>query len=77
MTDIGIDLKSLELNTFSHITGINNQEIARKYLETAWNAVNYLVDNYHEKVFLGVGIPYRNGFKGARKLPASAVMSLS
>jgi pyruvate formate lyase activating enzyme len=58
MTDIGIDLKSLELDTFSHITGVNNQEIARKYLETAWNAIKYLVDNYHEKVFLGIGIPY-------------------
>jgi pyruvate formate lyase activating enzyme len=58
MTDIGIDLKSFELNTFSHITGVNNQKIARKYLETAWNAVKYLVDNYSEKVFLGVGIPY-------------------
>ena len=45
-------------HTFSHITGVNNQEIARKYLETAWNAVKYLVDNYSEKVFLDVGIPY-------------------
>ena len=27
-------------------------------METAWNAVKYLVDNYPEKVFLGVGIPY-------------------
>ncbi|HMB45854.1 MAG TPA: radical SAM protein, partial [Candidatus Methanoperedens sp.] len=58
MTDIGIDLKSLELNTFSHITGVNNREIAKKYLETSWNAVKYIVDNYPEKVFLGIGIPY-------------------
>jgi pyruvate formate lyase activating enzyme len=58
MTDIGIDLKSLEFNTFSHITGVYNRELARKYLETAWNVVKYLVDNYPEKVFLGVGIPY-------------------
>lgn len=58
MTDIGIDLKSLELNTFLQITDVNNQDIARKYLETAWNAVKYIVDHYPEKVFLGVGIPY-------------------
>jgi pyruvate formate lyase activating enzyme len=58
MTDIGIDLKSLELDTFSHITGVKNKELAKKYLETAWNAVKYLMDNYPEKVFLGVGIPY-------------------
>jgi pyruvate formate lyase activating enzyme len=58
ITDIGIDLKSLELDTFSHITGVINQEIAKKYLETAWNAVKHIVDNYPDKVFLGVGIPY-------------------
>ena len=58
MTDIGIDLKSFELNTFLQITDVNNQDIARKYLETAWNAVKYIVDHYPEKVFLGVGIPY-------------------
>ena len=58
MTDIGIDLKSLELDTFSHITEVNNKELAKKYLETAWNAVKYIVDNYSEKVFVGVGIPY-------------------
>ncbi|MFH1322564.1 MAG: radical SAM protein [Methanobacteriota archaeon] len=58
MTDIGIDLKSLELDTFSYITGVMNRELARNYLETAWNAVKYMVDNYSEKVFMGVGIPY-------------------
>ncbi len=35
-----------------------DRELAKKYLETAWNAVKYIVDNYREKVFLGVGIPY-------------------
>ncbi|MDP2767614.1 MAG: radical SAM protein [Candidatus Methanoperedens sp.] len=58
MTDIGIDLKSLELNTFQHVTGIKNKELAKKYLETAWNAVKYLVDDHAETVFVGVGIPY-------------------
>jgi len=58
MTDIGIDLKSLELDTFSYITGVKSKEIARKYLTTAWNAVKYIVDNYSEKVFIGIGIPY-------------------
>jgi pyruvate formate lyase activating enzyme len=42
MTDIGIDLKSLELDTFSHITEVNNKELAKKYLETAWNAYSFL-----------------------------------
>lgn len=58
MTDIGIDLKSLELDTFSRITGVDDKDLARKYLDTAWNAVKYLTDNYTDKVFLGIGIPY-------------------
>jgi pyruvate formate lyase activating enzyme len=58
MTDIGIDLKSLEPNTFQHVTGVKNKELAKRYLETAWNAVKYLVHNHAEKVFVGVGIPY-------------------
>jgi pyruvate formate lyase activating enzyme len=57
MTDIGIDIKSLELDTFQHITGVMNKELAKKYLDTAWSAVKYLIDN-HEKVFVGIGIPY-------------------
>ena len=58
MTDIGIDLKSLELDTFSRITGVGDKDLAVKYLDTAWNAVKYLTDNYSDKVFLGIGIPY-------------------
>ena len=58
MTDIGIDLKSLELDTFSRITGVEDKDLAGKYLDTAWNAVKYLTDNYTDKVFLGIGIPY-------------------
>ena len=27
-------------------------------METAWNAVKYIVDNYSEKIFIGIGIPY-------------------
>ena len=52
-----------ELDTFTHITGVMNRELATKYLETAWNVVKYLVDHYPEKVFLGVGIPYNRDLK--------------
>ncbi len=58
MTDIGIDLKSLELDTFSSITGVDDRDLARKYLDIAWNAMKYLTDNYTDRVFLGIGIPY-------------------
>lgn len=57
MTDIGIDLKALRVSTFQEITGLVDEALARRYMETAWQAVEYLQEN-HPQVFLGIGIPY-------------------
>jgi len=55
--------EALRLETFQLITGIKNRELARKYLDTAWRAVKYIIDNYYpEKVFLGIGLPYNKAF---------------
>uniref|UniRef100_A0A7J3TFR0 Radical SAM protein n=1 Tax=Geoglobus ahangari TaxID=113653 RepID=A0A7J3TFR0_9EURY len=62
MTDIGIDLKGLSVKTFMKITGITDRNLAEKYHSTAWNAFKYLVDNYRDRVFIGVGIPYNRDF---------------
>ncbi len=58
MTDIGIDLKAMEITTFMKITGLTDTQRAYNYKNTAWEAVKYLLENYQEKVFLGIGIPY-------------------
>lgn len=58
MTDIGIDLKALEVDTFLRITGLRNKELAAKYKETAWNACQYISKHYDGRIFLGIGIPY-------------------
>jgi len=60
MTDIGPDLKGLRPETFMRITGISDMNMARQFLETAWDAVHYLVDQYPDRVFTGVGIPYNS-----------------
>ena len=57
MTDAGIDLKGTRPATFQRVTGIRDAELARSYLENAWNSVKYLVEN-HPHVFVGTGIPY-------------------
>lgn len=63
VTDIGPDLKSLRLETFQLITGVEDRELAKLYLDTSWNAVKYLADEYYpEKVFMGIGIPYNKFF---------------
>ncbi len=69
MTDIGIDLKGMETDTFMRITGLKDRDIAEKYKDTAWEAVRYIVESYRDKVFIGVGIPYN----GALIPPAEVV----
>lgn len=59
-TDIGIDLKSLDIGTFIKITGIEDRDLAQKYQKTAWGAVKYIIDNHN--IFLGIGIPYNSDF---------------
>ena len=58
VTDIGIEPKGLYPETFMRITGIEDQALARRYLETAWGAIEYAASNYKDRVFLGVGLPY-------------------
>ncbi|MEM2390869.1 MAG: radical SAM protein [Candidatus Korarchaeota archaeon] len=63
VTDIGPDLKAYTLETFKKITNITDDTYARKYLETSWDAVKYMVDNYYpDTLFVGIGIPYNREF---------------
>ncbi len=58
MTDIGIDLKALEVHTFQRITGLKDSALAQNYIDSAWKAVHYIIEHYKTLVFLGIGIPY-------------------
>lgn len=63
VTDLGPDLKALSLKTFRLVTGIAEKELAKKYMITSWNAVEYIAEEYYpHKVFMGVGIPYNRFF---------------
>jgi len=58
MTDIGPDLKGLQLETFMRITGLKDKDLAKKYHQTSWEAAKHLVDKYRDKIFIGIGVPY-------------------
>ena len=58
MTDMGIDLKGLKGETFRRITGLDEDPLAKRYLDNAWQGVKYLRENYRDRVFLGLGLPY-------------------
>jgi pyruvate formate lyase activating enzyme len=59
MTDIGIDLKAIRTTTFQEITGLLDEDLVLKYMESAWQATRYLHDT-HPEVFMGIGIPYNS-----------------
>jgi len=56
--NIGVEPKCISVETYMKITGISDKELAKKYLETAWRAVEYIYTWYREKVYLGVGLVY-------------------
>lgn len=58
MSDVGIDLKAWNLDTFVKICGLADDTLAEEYRDTAWRAVGYIREKYGDRVFLGVGIPY-------------------
>jgi pyruvate formate lyase activating enzyme len=57
MTDIGPDLKGYYPETFTRITGIEDRTLAERYFNAAWDAAQYLIESYKERVFMGIGIP--------------------
>ncbi|MEM2578189.1 MAG: radical SAM protein [Candidatus Bathyarchaeia archaeon] len=66
--NIGVEPKGIRVETFMNITGITDRSLAERYLKTSWEAVKYLVDNYRDKVYIGVGIPYNSAFMSLEEL---------
>lgn len=58
MTDIGVDLKGLEVATFQGISGISDGALAARLLGQAWGAAKFLLTELWGKVFVGIGLPY-------------------
>jgi pyruvate formate lyase activating enzyme len=70
VTDIGIEPKAVQVSTFQRVTGITDVELAGRYLETAWQAVEYVAAAYADRVFLGVGMPYNQELIGLDEVEA-------
>lgn len=54
---VRIDLRALKLATFQEMMGLVCEAMASRYMETAWQTVEYLHD-HHLQIFLGMGILY-------------------
>lgn len=67
-TDIGADVKGLELDTFMRITGLEDRELATKLMDTEWRAIKYLAEEYSDRIFVGIGIPYNEALISTEEL---------
>ena len=56
--NIGVEPKCVSVETYMKITGLKDRSLAEKYLNTAWKAIEYLNENYLDKVYIGIGLVY-------------------
>ena len=60
--NIGVEPKAGRLETYMKITGITDEERARKFFENSWRILEYIVSNYSEKVYVGAGFAYNSAW---------------
>lgn len=70
MTDISPDIKALELDTYMKITGVNDKELAGRYLQNNWRALEYIIDKFAGKLRYIAAIPYHYEFMSREELYA-------
>ncbi len=58
--NIGIEPKCVKVETYMRITGIRDRDLAIKYLETSWRAIEYTYERYGDRIHLGVGLVYNS-----------------
>jgi pyruvate formate lyase activating enzyme len=58
--NIGVEPKCVNVDTYMRITGLADRELAKRYLETAWKAIEYIYEHYGDRVYLGVGLVYNS-----------------
>ncbi|HDN76057.1 MAG TPA: radical SAM protein [Acidilobales archaeon] len=58
--NIGVEPKCVEPETYMRITGLTDRDLALRYLNTAWKAIEYIYERYSDRVYLGVGLVYNS-----------------
>lgn len=56
--NIGVEPKCARVDTYLKLTGLSDRELASKYMANSWKAIEYIYDNYRDRVYLGVGLVY-------------------
>jgi len=77
ITDVSPDVKALDLETFMKVTGVVPEELARRYLNTSWDAVRYFHERYGRQVFMAVSLPCHPRIHSKAELEAMAAALVS
>ena len=56
--NIGVEPKAFRIETYMKITGLEDHDVAKTYLENSWDILKYIVDEYNRQVYVGAGIAY-------------------
>jgi len=70
VSDISPDIKALNIKTFQRVTGMTDRRRAERYLQTSWQAVEYLATQCAGRVLLVVGVPYHPDLMEPEELAA-------
>ncbi|WP_373498009.1 radical SAM protein [Desulfococcus sp.] len=57
VTDVSPDFKALEIKTFMTLSGVHDKNLAKRYMQTIWQAIEHLQVRYADQVFMAVSIP--------------------
>ncbi|RLG80743.1 MAG: radical SAM protein [Thermoprotei archaeon] len=70
--NIGVEPKCLHVETYMRVTGLTDRELAKKYLETSWKAIEYIHEYYSDKVYLGIGLVYNKALVSLEEIAEAA-----
>lgn len=57
VTDVSPDFKALKIKTFMTLSGIHDKNLAKRYMQTTWQAIEHLQKRYADQIFMAVSIP--------------------
>ncbi|HDD42127.1 MAG TPA: radical SAM protein [Nitrososphaeria archaeon] len=60
--NIGIEPKAARLETYMKITGMADEEKAKRFLENSWEILEYVASSYSDEVYLGAGFAYNSAW---------------
>lgn len=73
ITDVSPDFKAFDIKTFMTLSGVHDKKQSERYMQTAWQAIEYLQTRYADQIFMAVSIPCHPQIHSRSELEEMAV----